>query len=523
MSEPSRKGKAGARRAATSSFASVARVRDRDRDREPERAPTRVGVVDVGSNSVRLVVYEAMSRSPAYFFNEKVLCGLGSELGETGRLAPGGRVRALAALRRFAALADQMKVDALDGVATAAVREAEDGEEFVAEVLAATGITLRIATGEDEARLAAQGVLMGWPDADGLVADLGGASLELCRVGLGAVGRGVTLPLGPLRLMNVAGGAAAQDQLIEASLGLARGVMGAPGGRLYLVGGSWRALAKLHMARTNYPMKVLHEFELPADEMLALAEEVANADPESLAREAPSSKERLAVTPMGARVLAGLIRAVKPAQVAVSAFGLREGVLYEYFPDALRQQDPLLSAARETERRLARFPGFGAELAAWVWPLFPMATLSRRRLIEAACLLNDVSWNAHPDYRDQGVFEAVFRANLSGVGHAERAWIGAALRYRYKAGAGRTPSPALSLLTPEETADAKLLGRAIRLGAMVCGSAPGVLPGCSLDVGAETLTLRLGPEATALAGEVVLKRLSAVAETLDLRPELTTA
>ena len=393
----------------------------------------------------------------------------------------------------------------------------------MAEVLAATGITLRIATGEDEARLAAQGVLMGWPDADGLVADLGGASLELCRVGLGVVGRGVTLPLGPLRLMNVAGGAAAQDQLIEASLGLARGVMGAPGGRLYLVGGSWRALAKLHMARTNYPMKVLHEFELPADEMLALAEEVANADPESLAREAPSSKERLAVTPMGARVLAGLIRAVKPAQVAVSAFGLREGVLYEYFPDALRQQDPLLSAARETERRLARFPGFGAELAAWVWPLFPMATLSRRRLIEAACLLNDVSWNAHPDYRDQGVFEAVFRANLSGVGHAERAWIGAALRYRYKAGAGRTPSPALSLLTPEETADAKLLGRAIRLGAMVCGSAPGVLPGCSLDVGAETLTLRLGPKATALAGEVVLKRLSAVAETLDLRPELTTA
>ena len=189
----------------------------------------------------------------------------------------------------------------------------------------------------------------------------------------------------------------------------------------------------------------------------------------------------------------------------------------------LSGHSPLLSAARETERRLARFPGFGAELAAWVWPLFPMATLSRRRLIEAACLLNDVSWNAHPDYRDQGVFEAVFRANLSGVGHAERAWIGAALRYRYKAGAGRTPSPALSLLTPEETADAKLLGRAIRLGAMVCGSAPGVLPGCSLDVGAETLTLRLGPEATALAGEVVLKRLSAVAETLDLRPELTTA
>ena len=519
MNEPSRKGRTGARRAAASSFASVARLRDR----EPDRAPTRVAVVDVGSNSVRLVVFEAMSRSPAYFFNEKVLCGLGSELGETGRLSPGGRVRALAALRRFAALAERMQVEALDGVATAAVREAEDGADFVAEVEAATGIVLRIASGEDEARLAAQGVLMGWPDADGLVADLGGASLELCRVGLGEVGRGMTLPLGPLRLMGVEGGAEAQDQLIAASLGLAKGVIGAPGGRLYLVGGSWRALAKLHMVRTNYPMQVLHEFELPAETMLALADEVAATSPEDLAREAPSSKDRLAVTPMGARVLAGLIRAAQPSRVAVSAFGLREGVLYDYFPEALRQQDPLLSAARETERRLARFPGFGAELAAWVWPLFPQATLSRRRLIEAACLLNDVSWNAHPDYRDQGVFEAVFRANLSGVGHAERAWIGAALRYRYKSGSGRSPSPALSLLGEQEVADAKLLGRAIRLGAMVCGSAHGVLPGCALEVGAETLTLKLGPEATALAGEVVLKRLASVAETLGLAPVLTTA
>ncbi len=194
-----------------------------------KRPLTRVGVVDVGSNSVRLVVYEALSRSPAYFFNEKVLCGLGAELTETGRLAPKGRERALAALRRFAALAERMRVDALDGVATAAVREASDGAEFVEEVAAKTGIRLRVASGEDEARLAAQGVLMGWPDAEGVVADLGGASMELARVGNGVVTGGMTLPLGPLRLAGLKD-AAAQDAEIERALEGAGEILGAPGG-----------------------------------------------------------------------------------------------------------------------------------------------------------------------------------------------------------------------------------------------------------------------------------------------------
>jgi exopolyphosphatase/guanosine-5'-triphosphate,3'-diphosphate pyrophosphatase len=342
-------------------------------------------------------------------------------------------------------------------------------------------------------------------------------------VGLGQVGRGATLPLGPLRLRGLPD-ARAQDREIDAALAEARPLMGNAGGRLYLVGGSWRALAKIHMTRTDYPIQVLHEFELPAEEMLALARDVAEATPESLAGEAPISRERLAVTPLGARVLARLIRAAEPARVAVSAFGLREGVLYEHLPEALRAQDPLISAAREMECRLARFPGFGAELAAWVWPLFPAASLSRRRLIEGACLLNDVSWNAHPDYRDEAVFETVYRANLSGIGHAERAWIGAALRYRYKAGKTRRDDiAALRLLTDAERDEARLLGRAIRLGAMLCGSAPGVLPQTRLELEPDRLRLRLPASAAALAGEVVRKRLAAVAESVAREPDLEIA
>ena len=481
----------------------------------------RIAVIDVGSNSVRLVVFAALSRSPAHFFNEKVLAGLGAEIAETGRLAPEGRRRALAALARFAKLVELMRVDDVVAVATAAVREAEDGPEIVAEVRRATGLSLAVASGGDEARLAAQGVLLGRPSAEGLVADLGGASLELAPVGSGRVGPGLTLPLGPLRLARLAGGGKAKDQAIDAALSRAGETLGPPGRRLHLVGGAWRALAKLHMARTDYPIQVLHEFELPAAAMRGLAEEVAETKPEALAREISSSRERLAVIPLSARVLARLIEAAQPLSVAVSAFGLREGVLWERLPDAMRHEDPLLSAAEEMERRLARFPGFGAELAAWLAPLFPEAAPERRRLIEAACRLNDVAWTAHPDYRDQAVFETVYRASLSGVGHAERAWLGAALRHRYKSGKPkREDAPALSLLSAEAREAARTVGRAIRLGAMLSGSARGVLPETRLSAAEGRLELALPESAAALAGEAVEKRLAALAESLGLAPRL---
>ena len=175
------------------------------------RALSRVGVVDVGSNSVRMVVFDGAARSPAYFYNEKVMCGLGLGLAETGRLNPRGRERALAALRRFALLAEGMNMAPLTVVATAAVREAADGQEFSNEVLRETGLRLWVISGDEEARLSAQGVLLGWPDAKGIVCDIGGSSMELAQVGGGKVGARATSPLGPFRLQQVQGGRGGAD------------------------------------------------------------------------------------------------------------------------------------------------------------------------------------------------------------------------------------------------------------------------------------------------------------------------
>ncbi|MCP4208767.1 MAG: exopolyphosphatase, partial [Shimia sp.] len=170
------------------------------------RALSRVGVVDVGSNSVRLVVFDGAARSPAYFYNEKIMCALGAGIADTGLLNPKGRERALAALSRFARLADSMRLNGLTAVATAAVREATDGPDFCAEVLAKTGVHIHVIDGAEEARLSAQGVLTGWPGAYGLICDIGGASMELAEINDGEVGKRVTSSLGPLKLRDLKGG-----------------------------------------------------------------------------------------------------------------------------------------------------------------------------------------------------------------------------------------------------------------------------------------------------------------------------
>ncbi len=475
----------------------------------------RVGVVDVGSNSVRLVVFDGVARSPAYFYNEKILCGLGKGLQETGLLNPDGRNRALAAIRRFAALAEVMQVTALTGVATAAVREADDGPAFCALVQAETGLALKVATGAEEALLSAKGVLLGWPQATGLVCDIGGASMELARVDAGQIGARGTSPLGPLRLANLASGGDV-DAAIDREIGVLAETVGGSAARIYLVGGSWRAIARLDMERRAYPLKVLHEYRMAPDDVIETCDWLEGETVAGMKALVGISSARLELVPLAARVLKGLVQALQPEALSVSSYGLREGLLYERMPASLRARDPLLEAARHMEQSRARFPGFGASLYAWLTPLYARADRAQLRLIRAACYLHDITWRAHPDYRAEVCFETVTRANLSGLDHPGRVFLGAAILSRYKsAGEGFDPA-VLSLLTPDQRDQAEILGRALRLGAMLSGAAPGSLENTELAMDADRLTLTLRGKARALRGEAVDRRLASLASRLGL-------
>lgn len=476
----------------------------------------RIGVIDVGSNTVRLMVFEGGRRSPAVVFNEKVMCGLGAGLAETGKLDPSGRARAMTTLKRFAAITPALHVGALSGVATAAMRDAEDGVAFRDEVAAETGLELDIVSGPTEARLAAQGVIFGSPRAHGVVADLGGASMELCRIDHGRPGLAVSTPLGPLRLQALRDDRKALQAALSAETKELGDDFKLDGERLYLVGGAWRALARARMVRTDYPLRVLHEYVLTADEAEEMAVWAENTDPDKIAALPMVSASRAPVLPMAARLLRHLIGVLSPGEVMLSGFGLREGVCLENMPATLRARDPLLAACERQEQNRARAPGFGAELAEWVVQVVPPRNAAEERLVRASAHLVDVNWRIHPDYRINGCWETVTRTTITDAGHQGRVFMGLVLASRYKrARRAAEDTPLTELLDETELARAFCYGTAFRLGAVLAGATPGVLPDCIVSCDPGRLDLTLEGIAADFAGEEVDKRFAQLLRELD--------
>ncbi len=485
-------------------------------DSADARALSRVGVLDVGSNSVRMVVFDGAARSPAYFYNEKIMCGLGSGLAETGRLNPEGRERALAAIRRFQAIVRELGMPPLSAVATAAVRDAEDGPDFCEQVLKETGLVLHVIDGSEEARLSAQGVLLGWPGAYGLVCDIGGASMELAEIGGGTVGRRVTSDLGPLKLSGLKGGRRGRKARIKSVVEELSETMGPQRDRLFLVGGSWRAIARIDMKRRGYPLRVLHEYRMTISSVRRTIRYVEDSDLEDLRQACGISPARMVLVPIACEVLSRLMQEFRPRDIAISSYGIREGLLFEQMPQRLRDRDPLIESCRFAEAKDARMPGFGKTLYHFVLPLFRSAPPERQRLIKAACLLHDVSWRAHPDYRAEVCFDNVTRANLGGLSHSERVYLGLALLHRYRnKREGTRLDPLIGLLPDKDSHQAEVLGKAMRFGAMLWMRPEGDMASLRFRPKKKELELRLSGEAEPLFGEVAEARLLSLANALE--------
>ena len=478
----------------------------------------RVGVVDVGSNSVRMVVFDGAARSPAYFFNEKILASLGAGVTETGLLNPAGRDRAVAAVRRFQMLADSLGISPLTVVATAAVRDARDGPEFCEEIRKRTGLTLHVIPGAEEARLAAQGVLLGWPDASGMVCDIGGSSMELAELVSGQVSASATSMLGPLRLQAM-GSKRARERHIRDTIEDLAAKMGSAQERLYLVGGSWRAIARLDMERRGYPLHVLHEYRMTSGSVRKTVKWTADHTLCRLRSLTGISETRMSLVPIAGEVLLGLLRVLKPREIAISSYGIREGLLYERMPDELRRRDPLIEACRFAEAKDARIPGFGRVLYRFVSPLFRKVSPNRARVIKAACLLHDVSWRAHPDYRHEACFDYVTRASLGGLTHSGRIFLGLALLHRYRNSRENTRfAPLFDLLDTADLHQAEILGKAMRFGSMLAANDTKALGELRWRPKKRRLELRLPKRSGDLFGEVAETRFRALADAIAATP-----
>jgi exopolyphosphatase/guanosine-5'-triphosphate,3'-diphosphate pyrophosphatase len=483
-------------------------------------------VVDLGSNSVRLVVFEGEGRNPQAIFNEKAVLGLGRGLQTTGRLNEAAIGLALTVMGRYHAVARGMGADPVEVLATAAVRDASNGLDFVAALnQRMPGVPITILSGEAEARLSADGLLLGVPGADGILGDLGGGSLELVRLEAGEVRKAASTQLGAIRLSDRAGGDVVRARAIaEEELAKHRWLSEGAGRDLYLVGGAFRALARMHIAQTGYPLAIVHHYVLRREEARDLAGVVMAASRRVLERMPGAPQKRLSDLPFAAVALRRLLRATGAARVVFSANGLREGWYARMLDPAVRAQDPLLAAAGELAVRWGRDPALPSCLLAWTEPLFPGEDPPARAMREAACWISDIGSHDHPEYRAEQAFLRVLRQHGVGLDHHARAFLGlvAAMRYEAEPNAAFL-APTRSLLDATAIRRAETMGAALSLAYTLCGGTPALLAGTTLERRGSRLALRLSEGTGVFAGESVVRRVEGLAASLGLEPVVEVA
>ena len=484
-------------------------------------APRRA-VVDLGSNSVRLVIYEGENRNPVQIFNEKAVLRLARGMTSTGQLDPGAMEQAETVLCRYAAIARAMGAAPFEVLATSAVRDAENGPEFVRLLMERLpDLRITVLSGHQEAALSAEGVLCGIPGADGVLADLGGGSLELVRLDAGRVAQTATLPVGVIRLADSAGADLVRARaIVTAALEEAPFIAEAAGRDLYLAGGAFRALARIHIAQTGYPLNMVHHYTIGREEARDLAGVIGEAGRKLIERMPGVPRRRIEDLPYAALILRRLLRASGVARVVFSANGLREGWFARQLPAEVRAEDPLLAAGRDLTRGILRDPALPPALIAWTNPLFPAATGAQRRLREAACWLSDLGSHEHPEYRAEQAFLRVLRQPGIGLDHHARAFLALTIALRYEAPAD-SPflAPARTLLDLPTARRAETLGTALRLAYTLCAGTPQLLAGTSLTIAPGRLILGLAEANGVFAGEAVLRRLDRLAQMLGLEAE----
>lgn len=489
------------------------------------KASDKIAVIDIGSNSVRMVVYDGLKRVPLPLFNEKKLCGLARDMEKTGKLNPAGRALAETAISRYVWLMRAMKVQHIVVLATSAVRDAEDGQEFAAQLERQHRIKVIILSGEEEARYAGLGIVSSFYKAAGIACDLGGGSLELTPITQGKILSGQSFPIGPLRLLR-----APSEQKSDAAFVIDHYLKDLPllkkmeGKTFYAVGGGFRTLAKLYMHQKKYPFKILHDYRIPTNEWRGLLKNVVASTPAKLKQQFPFLEKRSDTLSLTAQVAEKLVQYGKPKDIAFSVNGIREGYLFGQLHKEEQQEDPLITACADIIRHLSpdntdSWSHFGQELHSWMQPLFPKESPELSRLRLAACILLRLAWYEHTEYRGEISFRWVLDAQLVAISHAERMFLALCIFHRYHSSEHKEVYKLATTLLDRKTIHrARVIGLAMRLGYNICGGGAGLLNITPIRIRGNKLELSmLKTSAAPLYGDAVIKRHTKLADALGLK------
>ncbi len=486
-----------------------------------KESPNPVAVIDIGSNSVRLVIYDGKKRAPSALFNEKMLCGLARGMNQTGALSPEGVISANETVARFVKLTRIMGIKKVNIVATSAVRDATDGKKFVKKLETKHKVKITVLSGEIEAEYAGLGVVSSINDTRGVVGDLGGGSLELIEVNGTKTGKGYSFPIGPLRV-DTAGKNARRDYLAAIDSCFAQFPFKKLNGQnFYAVGGAFRNMAKIHSARKNYPLKVIHNLKIDAKEFYATLEVISRMSSSALQKIPGIPKKRMDFLPYAALIAMRIIETGKPKDFIFSATGIREGLLFDKLSDDIKELDPLICGATEIMRLVLRTPQYGYELAKWVAPILTGENKIDPRLVLASCILSEISCYENTEYKGELAYRRILDSSLVGINHKERLFIAKALYCRYRTHPDEDILAAMEPLLDEDNArKAHILGCAMRLARSISASCPGTLEYMPIKLHNEKVQLSFTKDFTTLAGETVEKRLKNLAEAMSVKAKV---
>lgn len=482
----------------------------------------RSAVIDIGSNSVRLVVYAGHSRIPSTIFNEKILAGLGSELATTGNIGAENFDQAIRALKRFKILCEELQVSDVNIIATAAVRDAHNGAQFV-DAARDIGLEIVIIDGQQEAHYSALGVMSAFPRQDGIMADLGGGSLELAQIMDGKIVQKISVPMGVLRVQKW------YEEGYEKLYSKFQDFTEKLGWNdvhdcenLFLVGGSWRTLAHIDMDETNYPLRVVDHYKIDLERSRSMDKLLEKRGDENFNKSLGISTSRIKTLPQAAALMRCVSELFEPQSINISAFGLREGILFSKLDDARQSLDPLLIGTREFSRTQRRFHGKKSDLNLWISGIFQDDNADMKRIRKAFCNLGDVAWRANPDFRAEWGLDIGLHGNWAGISGSDRDILGQALFSCFGGGSSIYPNGG-------QLADKKAMHRAIawgltvRLAQRLSAGRYGVLSRTKIiSVGDQNMALQLQIERDYqdICGESVTKRLKQLADFMGYENEI---
>ena len=495
-----------------------------------------VAVIDIGSNAVRLVIYDGFNRCPMKTHTERLICGLGRSIQNTGCLDPEGVQQAMDSLARFSGILDTLKIKNVIPIATAALRDADDGQKFVDMVEERFGIRINVISGIEEARLSALGVMAGFGHiTSGVVGDFGGGSLELISIENNKIQEQTTLPLGALRILALKTEKERKAYIQEHLSGL-KLLKNNVKTNFYVLGGAWRSIGKAHIHMTNYPIHVLDHYNMKYTKAQEFTTLLSQQSPASLERMAGMSKRRVKDIPPAALVMSHVLRHLKPQNVYFSGTGLREGAIYNQLSAAEQKRHPLLTSCMDVSsksNRLGNTKPFQF-MAKWLAPLFKNTKIEDfDTVLESACLLSDLGWYEHEDHRAAHAYQRILRFPLYGMSHTTRAILALAIYVRYQGYLRRVPrsektqeeitAPAQSVLTRSQVDLAVQLGLSIRMAHLLTGSVLPLLKFAELRLTDKVLRLVLTGKAIALSGNVIQDSLEDLAKFYKCRPMITLA